>query len=643
MEHESFEDPDVARLMNDAFVSIKVDREERPDVDGIYMNVCQMLTGSGGWPLTIVMTPDKKPFFAGTYIPKEDRFGRMGMLALVPRIRQAWAAQHDEILHSADQITTSLQSLSADVSGEGLGEPALRSACQQLASRFDETYGGFGSAPKFPTPHNLTFLLRYWKRSGDPSALAMVEKTLQAMRRGGIYDHLGFGFHRYSTDAYWLVPHFEKMLYDQALLAMAYTEAFQATGKKEYEKAAREIFTYVLRDMTSPGGGFYSAEDADTEGQEGKSYVWRLDEIRDALSPQEADWAIRVFNVTAAGNFSEHGSENTGENILHRTQSLPQLAAAFGVTEAELVGRLESIREKLFSRREKRPHPHKDDKVLTDWNGLMIAALAKAGQAFDEPGYAQAARQAAEFIDQNLRSPQGRLLHRYRDGEAAVEAHLDDYAFLIWGMIELYETSFDVNDLQAALDLNREVIRHFWDDQGGGFYFTADDAEHLLMRQKEIYDGAEPSGNSVQMLNLQRLARMTGNTDWEEKAARTNRAFSRMAAKAPSAFTQLMAGVDFAVGPSFEIVIAGDPQAADTHQMVQALRRQFIPNKVVLLRPPGEAEDKITHLAEFTRYQSSLQGRATAYVCRNYRCQLPTTEVSQMLKSLNAGPRSVGH
>jgi uncharacterized protein YyaL (SSP411 family) len=639
MERESFEDPEVARLMNEAFVSIKVDREERPDVDGIYMSVCQMLTGSGGWPLTIVMTPDKRPFYAATYIPKEDRFGRLGMMALVPRIQRAWAAQHDEILRSADQIVAGLQSLTASAGGESLGESTLKLSYQQLASRFDEIYGGFGNAPKFPTPHNLSFLLRYWKRSGDPRALEMVEKTLQAMRRGGIYDHLGFGLHRYSTDAQWLVPHFEKMLYDQALLVMAYTDAFQATRRKEYEKTAREILTYVLRDMTSPGGGFYSAEDADTEGKEGLSYVWRLDEIRQVLGPQEADWVIRVFNVTAGGNFSEHPTESTGENILHRTESLLQLAGEFSISEQELEERLETARQKLFAYREKRPHPHKDDKILTDWNGLMIAAFAKAAQAFDEPEYAQAARRAAEFVFKNLHSPEGRLLHRYRDGQAAMQANLDDYAFLIWGMIELYETSFDLKDLDAALELNQEVIRRFWDDRSGGFYFTAEDGENLLVRQKEIYDGAIPSGNSVQTLNLLRLGRMTASADFEERAAQIGRAFSKSVAQSPSAFTQLMIGLDFAVGPSFEVVIAGDSETPDTREMLRALRAQFIPNKVVLLRPGEEATPAITRVAQFTRYQPSLHGRATAYVCRNYRCELPTNEVSQMLKLLNPAAR----
>ncbi len=636
MERESFEDPEVARLMNETFVSIKVDREERPDIDNIYMNVCQMLTGSGGWPLTIIMTPDKKPFFAATYIPKDDRFGQMGMLALAPRIKEMWETKHDDLVKSADQITANLRSLSPGTRGEDLGESTLKTAYSQLSRRFDENNGGFGGAPKFPTAHNLLFLLRYWKRSGHATSLAMAEKTLQEMRRGGIYDHVGFGFHRYSTDSRWLVPHFEKMLYDQAMLAMAYTEAFQATGKEEYGKTAREILTYVSRDMTAPEGGFYSAEDADSEGQEGKCYLWTADEIRRVLNPEEADLVVKVFNVSRGGNFIEpQAHEATGENILHQAKPMRELAPELKVSGPELAKRLEAARQKLFAYREKRVHPHKDDKVLTDWNGLMIAAFAKAAQVFDEPQYAEAARRAAGFILKNMHTPQGRLLHRYRDGQAAVPANLDDYAFLTWGMIELYEASFDVRDLQTALDLTRELIQHFWDNSSGGFYFTADDSENLLVRQKEIYDGAVPSGNSVAMYNLVRLGRMTANADFEERSARIGRAFSKMVSQSPVAFTQLMVAVDFGVGPSYEVVIAGSSEAKDTREMLRALMTPFVPDKVVLLRPSEQADPEITRLAEFTKYQSSIDGKATAYVCLNFRCKLPTTEISKMLGSLS--------
>ncbi|MFQ5868263.1 MAG: thioredoxin domain-containing protein [Candidatus Zixiibacteriota bacterium] len=636
MEHESFEGPQVANLMNEVFVSIKVDREERPDLDNIYMRVCQMMTGSGGWPLTIIMTPDKKPFFAATYIPRENRLGRMGILALIPRIKELWTTDRDKLLNSADQIAAALQQTSVDSSAGELERSTLKSAYQELGSRFDEDYGGFSGAPKFPTAHNLLFLLRYWSRTGDDNALKMTEKTLQSMRVGGVYDHIGFGFHRYSTDSKWLLPHFEKMLYDQALLAMAYTEAYQATGKEEYEKTVREIFAYVLRDMTSPEGGFYSAEDADSEGEEGKFYLWTEAEIRQTLA-EEAALFVELFNVERDGNFTEEaGGSRTGANILHLKESLPKTAAKLKVSDQELRSRLENAREKLFEAREKRIHPHKDDKVLADWNGLMIAALAKSARVLDEPSYSEVARRAADFVLKNMRTSDGRLLHRYREGKSGISAYLDDYAFLIWGLIELYESTFVVSYLKNALELNNDLLEHFWDDEGGGFYFTADDGEKLLARQKEIYDGAIPSGNSVAMLNLLRLGRITASPDLEKKASRIGTAFSGTVRQMPSAYTQLLAAVDFGLGPSYEVVIAGNLQAEDTKAMLRALRRQFIPNKVVLLRSSEEELPEIVRFAEFTRYQTSIDGEATAYVCLNYNCRLPTTDIGEMLESLTA-------
>jgi len=636
MEHESFENPEVARLMNEVFVSIKVDREERPDIDNVYMMVSQMMTGSGGWPLTIIMTPDKKPFFAATYIPKENRFGRIGMLELIPRIKEIWATRRGEVLSSANQITFALRQVSQDAPGEELDEATLKLAYEQLAKRFDEQHSGFGSAPKFPTPHNLLFLLRYWKRTNNEKALEMVEKTLQGMRRGGIYDHIGFGFHRYSTDSEWLLPHFEKMLYDQAMLAMAYTEAYQATGKEEYRKTAREIFTYVLRDMTAPEGGFYSAEDADSEGKEGKFYLWTEEEIRQVLGSEEADLILKVFNIEKNGNFMEQATgKRAGANILHLRKSLTEIASELKMSDQDLQKRLETARQKLFAYREKRIHPHKDDKILTDWNGLMIAAFAKGARVFDEPRYAEAAKATVDFILKNMRKSDGRLLHRYRDGQAALPAQVDDYAFLIWGMLELYETIFEVRYLQIGLDLNRDLMKHFWDDNNGGFYFVADDGENLLVRQKEIYDGAIPSGNSLAMLNLLRLGRITANYDFEEKAARIGRAFSRNVKQSPSAYTQLMVAVDFGVGPSYEVVIAGNSQAKDTKEMLKAIRTQFIPNKVVILRPTEQESPDINRLAEFTKSQASIDGRATAYVCLNYNCKFPTTDITKMLDLLN--------
>jgi len=636
MAHESFEDPEVARLLNEVFVCIKVDREERPDIDNIYMRVCQMMTGSGGWPLTILMTPEKKPFFAGTYIPRESHQGRLGMLDLVPRIKEVWNTQHTDILKSADQITASLNQLSNNSSGAELDKSTLKTAYEQLSGRFSEQYGGFGNAPKFPSPQNLLFLLRYWQSTNDEKALRMVVKTLQSMQEGGIYDHVGFGFHRYSTDSRWLVPHFEKMLYDQAMLAMAYIEAYQATGKKEFKETAKEIFTYVLRDMTDQKGGFYSAEDADSEGVEGKFYVWTEDEIRKVLKGKEADLIINVYNIDKTGNFRDEASgENTGANILHLERTLTEVAFKNKTSVDELKERVEAARQKLFTARNKRIHPHKDDKILTDWNGLMIAALAKGAQACNEPEYADAAKRAANFILTNMRRPDGRILHRYRDGHAAILANVDDYAFLIWGLLELYETIFDVHYLQTALDLNNEMIKHFWDDQNGGFYFTADDAEELIVRQKEIYDGAIPSGNSVAVVNLFRLARITAEPELEEKANKIMLAFSEDVRSVPSGYTQMMVGLGFGIGPSYEIVIVGHPQAKDTKEMLNSLRKHFIPNKVVLLRPSDQEEPDIIRLAKFTEYQSSLDGKATAYVCLDYSCKMPTTDTEEMLELLN--------
>ena len=625
MAHESFQDPEVARLMNETFISIKVDREERPDIDNVYMTVCQMATGSGGWPLTIIMTPEKEPFFAGTYIPKETRFGNIGMLELIPRVRQLWATRQTEVLESAANLKAALQQNSATTPGKELNEADLTNTYQQLRERFDERLGGFGSAPKFPTPHHLLFLLRYWKRTGDKQALFMVEKTLQAMSRGGIYDHIGFGFHRYSTDSKWLVPHFEKMLYDQALLATAYVEAFQTTGKDEYSQTAREVFLYVLRDMQSPDGGFYSAEDADSEGQEGKFYLWTLKEIREVLSQADSDFVAKVFNLTEDGN-----------NILHLTRPVEELAAELNIPLDDFLKRLEDIRQKLFAYRAKRVRPQRDDKILTDWNGLMIAALAQGARALDEPRYSEAARRAADFILKNLRSHDGRLLHRYSRGHAAVPANLDDYAFMIYGLLELYETTFEVDYLRIALDLNQDLMKHFWDNSSGGFYFTADDAENLLVRQKQVYDGAVPSGNSVAMLNLLRLARLTADTELEQRAARIGAAFSETVRQQPSAHTQLMVALDFAVGPSYEVVIAGNQAENDTRAMVAAIRRRFTPNKIVILRPADEPSPDIDNIAPFASHNSALQGKATAYICLNYNCKLPTTDINAMLELLDS-------
>jgi uncharacterized protein len=635
MERESFEDQEAAGLLNDVFVAIKVDREERPDVDAIYMGVCQMLTGSGGWPLTIMMTPDRMPFFAATYIPKTGRLGRPGLMELVPQVADLWKTRRADLVRSSEQIAARLKETTALEAGGALGEQVLGAAYESLGQHFDRRHGGFGDAPKFPSPHNLLFLLRYAKRTGEGQALQMVEKTLQAMRLGGIYDHVGFGFHRYSTDPIWMVPHFEKMLYDQAMLALAYTEAYQFTAKPEYGKTAREIFTYVLRDMTSEEGGFFSAEDADSEGEEGKFYLWTAPELEQLLGKEDAQLVANVYNTQPAGNFSEEATgRKDGGNILHLKQSLKELAPALGLTSDELTARVDGVRTKLFEARTMRIRPLKDDKVLTDWNGLMIAALAKGAQIFNETVYADAAAKAMEFTLRNTRDKDGRLLHRFREGEASIQGNLDDYAFVIWALLELHELTFDAAYLRHALGLSDDLIKHFWDPEQGGFFFTPDDGEELLVRRKEIYDGAIPSGNSVSMLNLLRLGRLTGNADLEEKAEQVAKAFSRKVELFPAAFTQLLVGIDFSIGPSREVVIVGNPRADDTDRFVQAVRARFMPNKVVLLKPVGEEAFEIIRLAPYTDACTALEGKATAYICSNYACQLPTTDVAEMLRQL---------
>ena len=641
MARESFEDPEVAALLNDAFVPVKVDREERPDIDHIYITVCQMMTGSAGWPLTIIMTPEARPFFAATYLPRESRLGRVGLVDLVPRVKQLWMEQRSRAQAVADEmaalVARQVSAPGADGAkaadrrakhpGEAIAGSALDQTYRALAARFDEANGGFGTAPKFPTPHNLAFLLRYGRRTGDRQAVAMVNKTLDAMRRGGIYDHLGFGIHRYSTDELWLVPHFEKMLYDQALVAMAFTEAFLATGEPRHRKTAEEILAYVLRDLASPEGAFYSAEDADSEGEEGKFYVWTAGELREAAGPGDADLVARAFGVTAEGNVIEPGAGlPPGANVL-------KLAGGPDPQEAEAAGRLEAARRRLLAARDRRVRPRRDDKVLADWNGLMIAALALAAQAFGEPRYARAAAEAAGFILTEMRTADGRLVHRWRDGQAGIPGTLDDYASVVWGLIELYEATFEVKHLRAALDLNRLMLDHFSDPNGAGFYFTADDGERLLVRMKETYDGAIPAGNSVALLNLVRLARLTGDHRLEDRAAALAAWLSSEVAEAPQAHVAAAVALDFAVGPAIEVAIVGDPEAADTIRMTSALRSAFVPNKVVVLRTAtGGAE--IQSVAPWVGDLKSLDGKATAYVCRGFTCGLPTTDVGTMMDQL---------
>jgi uncharacterized protein YyaL (SSP411 family) len=615
MERESFEDEEVAALLNKYFVPIKVDREERPDIDYIYMEVCQALTGHGGWPLTVFMGPDKKPFFAGTYFPKNDRMGMMGLMSLLKRVNEAWKNNRDALVNSSEKISFILSQPSGELYGK-IPDDVFYCAFEEFKSDFDSVYGGFGGAPKFPTPHNIFFLLRYWHFSKESYALEMVEKTLDAMYRGGIYDHIGFGFSRYSTDRKWLVPHFEKMLYDNALLAMAYLETCQATGNQKYVHIAEQIFTYILRDMTSPEGSFYSAEDADSEGKEGRFYVWTPKEVLEVLGAEEGSKFCTIYDITSRGNFE-------GKNIPNLIKSsIPE-------GETEFVNQ---CRIKLFKHREKRIHPHKDDKILTSWNGLMIAALAIGGRYLNSTTYIDAAEKALKFILTKLVGKYSRLLARYREGESAYPAYVEDYAFLIWALIELYESTYKPFYLQKALEFNDSLLNLFWDNSKGGLFLYGNDSEQLIARPKNVYDGAAPSGNSVAALNFLRLARLTGQYHLEEKAEQQFRVFGTNIINATRSSIFLLTALLFSRAPAKEVVIVGDAIDKDASAMLKIIREGFRPFTLSLFY--SEQHGKLKETAPFLADYKPINGKATAYVCEKATCKAPITDKNELKQAL---------
>jgi uncharacterized protein YyaL (SSP411 family) len=620
MEHECFEDQEVAAAINAGFVAIKVDREERPDLDEVYMTVTQAMTGSGGWPMTVILSPDKKPFFAGTYFPKSDAPGRTGLLTILGVFQRLWTEQPDKLLSESDRVVAFLRERAATRGGELPGAAVLDQAYAHFLQTFDPANAGFGGAPKFPVPSNLSFLAGYHQRTGEAPAMDMVERTLTSMRLGGIYDQVGFGVHRYSTDRVWLVPHFEKMLYDQALFVLALTDAYQAGGNPFHAATAREVIDYVLRDLTAPEGGFYSAEDADSEGREGTFYLWTPREVVEVLGESEGAWFNQVFGIEAEGNFLEEARRvRTGENIPHLRQPIP----------AELRDRAETARRKLFAHREKRVHPQKDDKILTDWNGLMIAALARASVVFGSEAYREAAGRAADFALTRLRREDGRLLKRHRAGQSGLTAHLEDHAFLVWGLIEVHQATFEPRFLQAALELTEIMETRFRDKDGGGYFMTADDSEALLVRTKSLYGGAIPSGNAVASLNLVRLHRLTGRAELATRAGDLLKAFGQSIAEAPHAFPVVLQTVDFLTGPTREIVIAGESGDPVVRDMLVAAQRTFRPHQVVHFRPAGP-DPEIARLAPFTGAQDAVGGKATAYVCENFACKLPVHSVAEL-------------
>ncbi|MDZ7401131.1 MAG: thioredoxin domain-containing protein [candidate division KSB1 bacterium] len=626
MAHESFENEAIAKILNDYFISIKVDREERPDLDEIYMTAVQLMTGSGGWPLSVWLTPDLEPFYGGTYFPPEDRWGRVGFRKILLQIAQIWQQRRGDVVSSARQITASLKQINEVQSVDfQLDQSLWHSAFKSAEQRFDERYGGFGSAPKFPMAMELSFLLRYYFHTGQKRALAMVEKSLQEMANGGIFDHLGGGFHRYSTDERWLVPHFEKMLYDNALLAITYLEAYQLTRNVDYKETASATLDYVLREMTSPEGGFYSSQDADSEGEEGKFYVWHKSDIEAILGKEDAKLFCDIYDVSDHGNWE-------GKNILHLRRSLEGAAREYGISLSVLKDRLAKARWQLFAVRSQRVPPATDDKILTDWNSLMISACCKGYQILGDPKYLTAAQKAVDFLLEKLYIDR-RILKTYRNGKSHLNGYLSDYAFMVAALIDLYESNFEWKYLSQAIEINEIMLQKFWDEQSGGFYFTPDDHERLIVRTRNAHDNAVPAGNSVAVHNLLKLSQFTGDFKLKQQAERTLKLFASQMQRSPSGFSVLLCSLDYFWGKPKEIVIAGDRDADPTKAMIEAVHQHYLPNKILAYADP-ELANKETILPVMDG-KVSQDGQAKIFVCENYACQSPFSDLKDFYNLLS--------
>ena len=614
MERESFEDPDIAALMNRHFVSVKVDREERPDVDQIYMQAVQSMTGHGGWPMTCFLTPDARPFYGGTYFPPVDRHGLPGFPRLLQALADAWATRRGEVLSSASQIGEALghserlrgaaQLLTADVLSGGF---------QQLSEQFDDANGGLGGAPKFPQPMIWDFVLRFWKRSKNPRARQMAHTTLTMMARGGMYDQVGGGFHRYSVDGQWLVPHFEKMLYDNAQLASLYLHAWLAFGDPDCRRVAEETLDYILREMTDPAGGFYSAQDADSEGHEGKFFVWTPDELREILGPADAEYASQYWGVDRGPNFE-------GKSILF----------VAGKPEAE---RIASIRGKLYAARERRVHPARDDKVLAGWNGLACRAFAEAGRALDRPDYVAAAVRNADFVLRDMRRD-GRLLRSWKAGEAKLKGYLEDGALVAAALIDVYEATFDRRWLDEARALADETLRLFWDERLEGFYDTGVDHERLIVRPRNLFDNAVPCGSSVAIETLFRLASLTGEPRYESTAREALRPMADLMTRYASGFGRYLGALDFHLGPVVEVALVAPTAGDGLRGLVAEVFGRYLPNRIVAGMAAGDA--RAAEGIPLLQKREAVGGRATAYVCRNYACELPVTDREALARQLDA-------
>ncbi|MEE8451021.1 MAG: thioredoxin domain-containing protein [Thermoguttaceae bacterium] len=638
MEKECFEDEEVAALLNRDFICIKIDREERPDVDNVYMSIAQALGSGNGWPLTVVMTPENRPFFAGTYIPKYDKYGIMGLMKRLPLLVRQVRYGSNLLDEAADRVQRRIDLLNRPAvrTDATIEDAQLDQIFSSLMMSFDPVHGGFGVSMKFPRPHQLLYLLSHHRRTGNEQALGAVKLTLDRIRDGGIYDQLGFGIHRYATDRVWRVPHFEKMLYDQAQLALVSAECFAATGQPKYRRMTEELFGYVLRDLTSPQGAFYSAEDADSEGEEGKFYLWTASQVKAVLSDDQFAVVGRVFNVEQDGNWIDRAiGQRQPTNILYRTEQPSEQAAEDGDPE-QLNKQVETARLALFEARELRVRPLRDDKIMADWNGLMIGALARGGRLLGEDRYTHAAAKAFEFVDTRLRDSQRRLLHRWCRGEAAIPAYLDDHAFLAFGAVELYKATYDPKYLEAATALVAAMDARFYDDSEGGYFFTADDAEELPIRPKKYGDMEVPSGNSIATLVLSELARLTGEPKYEDRAGELERLLSRSLLNMPSRATQFGVALEYRRSPTAEVVIVGDATASETKRMLSLLQRRIgKQNVTILLKDVRAKPDLLAKVAPFTRYHSQIDGKPTAYVCRNRVCRAPTNDPEAMLRQLD--------
>jgi uncharacterized protein len=620
MAHESFEDEDIAKIMNEHFISIKVDREERPDIDEIYMAAVQMLTGSGGWPMSVWLTPNLEPFYGGTYFPPKDHYGRPGFKKLLLGLAEAWINDQDKILTNSQNLSKNISASFAVESSElAIDETVLQNAFSASRQTFDQKHGGFGQAPKFPHAMELSLLLRYSQKKNSKEALDMVNTSLIKMANGGIYDQLGGGFHRYSTDEYWLAPHFEKMLYDQALLVRVYSEAHQLTGNYSYKRIVKETLDYVLLKMTSPEGGFYSAEDADSEGVEGKFYVWSKSEIQDILK-SDTDLFCQAYNVSSEGNWEGH-------NILRKTREWAQIAQDFNMDLMTFSKKVDSLKTILLEKREKRIKPGLDDKVLTDWNGLMISAFVYGYKITGNVKYKNAALEAAHFIQSKM-FDNDYLYHSYRNSKRRIKGFLNDYSFMIAAILDAYNISFDIKLAEWAIQLYRLTEQQFA-AADGGYYFTRSNQKNLIARSKAPFDNAIPSGNSVMVRNLMRLAETTGDLDFREKAFKTAQAFGSHFRKYPQGYAEMLIGVDYLLGPSQQIVIAGN-QGPQFIKVTEFLNSQFVPKTVLVFNDESSETSK---LFPMVKDKISNNGELQIYVCENFTCQLPVSSVAE-LKSL---------